>query len=134
MHLRSIYEIPSAYSYLFSKDSVVSLQSSHIISSLIDEIYERISWINFAQTCKYVYVNNRPLLLEDLQQLENLPDDEKVHLLGIASMNASGYVREAAIQSLEKLDNPKIIPYLLMRLNDWVPTIREKSLNIFVIL
>lgn len=36
----------------------------------------------------------------------------------------SGYTREKAIKKLDKLGNPKAIPALLTRVNDWVPQVR----------
>lgn len=46
----------------------------------------------------------------------------------IASFNSSGYIREAALDQLIALQNPKAIPYFLIRLADWVPQVRSKSL------
>ena len=45
-------------------------------------------------------------------------------LLGIASFHWSGYVREAAIQRLNLIDTGAELPFLLLRLNDWVSSVR----------
>lgn len=48
--------------------------------------------------------------------------------LGIASCHASGYVREAAVKSLDREITLGVeIPFLLLRLSDWVPVVREAS-------
>ncbi len=130
MQLTSIYEIPQAYSRVFSEDSRVAQQVASMISSLISEMHEKMPWISFSERCKYVYVNSRPLVMEDILYLKKFVDNETTHLLGIASMNTNGYVREAAMLDLEKFPDPHTLPYLLMRLNDWVPSISQKALSI----
>lgn len=45
-------------------------------------------------------------------------------LLGLASFHHSGYVREAAVHELAKQRTGKELPFLLIRLNDWVPEVR----------
>jgi HEAT repeat protein len=48
-------------------------------------------------------------------------------LLGLASMHRSGYVREQAVRRLAERSDGSEIPYLLIRLNDWVPAVREAA-------
>ena len=45
--------------------------------------------------------------------------------LAVLSMHGSGYVREAALQRLAELRGGTELPYLFIRLNDWVAEIRE---------
>ena len=45
-------------------------------------------------------------------------------VLGILSFHPSGYVREAAIGRLAAITTGNELPYLLIRLNDWVPAVR----------
>ena len=47
-----------------------------------------------------------------------------VSVLGIASCHGSGYVREAAIRKLGECKTGAELPFLLMRLNDWVGRVR----------
>lgn len=47
-----------------------------------------------------------------------------VHILGLLSFSPDGYVRASAIQELAKLDDGRELPYLIIRLNDWVPPVR----------
>lgn len=44
-------------------------------------------------------------------------------LLGIVSMHPSGYVREAAVRLLAGIQDGAELPFLLLRLNDWVPSV-----------
>lgn len=47
-------------------------------------------------------------------------------VLGLASFVSSGYARERAVQRLdEEITNGREIPFLLLRLNDWVDQVRE---------
>ena len=46
-------------------------------------------------------------------------------LPGVASFHNSGYVREAAVKALSDINDGSEVPFLLLRLNDWVPEIRR---------
>jgi HEAT repeat protein len=52
-----------------------------------------------------------------------------ISLLGIASCQPNGYVREAAIRKLGKTETGAELPFLLIRANDWVPEIRSTARN-----
>lgn len=49
-------------------------------------------------------------------------------LLGIASFHWNGYVREEAIRRLARLDTGVELPFLILRLNDWVVQVRAAAL------
>jgi HEAT repeat protein len=59
-------------------------------------------------------------------RLAQLPDGWAA--LGIASLHASGYVREAAVRALAWHDEGDELPFLLLRLNDWVQQVRDAAL------
>ncbi len=46
-------------------------------------------------------------------------------LVGLASFHKSGYVRETATQQLALQRTGEELPFLLIRLNDWVSEVRE---------
>jgi HEAT repeat protein len=48
----------------------------------------------------------------------------KAALLGLFSMHLNGYAREAAINGLAECEVLRALPFLLIRLNDWVPQVR----------
>ena len=48
-------------------------------------------------------------------------------LLGLASFHNDGHVREAAVNSLSALNDGQELPFLLIRLNDWVEPVREAA-------
>lgn len=60
----------------------------------------------------------------DIASLTRADPDLAVELLGVASLNWNGYTREAAVRALGELSHPRRVPYLLMRLGDWVSEVR----------
>ena len=51
--------------------------------------------------------------------------EASVSLLALASSHRNGYVREAAIGKLSLVLTGLEVPFLILRLNDWVPNVRE---------
>jgi HEAT repeat protein len=60
-----------------------------------------------------------------LARLKQLP--EPLRLLGLASFHNNGYIREAAVAELSKLAEGAEIPFLLLRINDWIGVVRQKA-------
>jgi HEAT repeat protein len=52
-----------------------------------------------------------------------------VSLVGLASFHHSGYVREAAVRELAAQLTGKELPFLLIRLNDWVSQVRDAAVQ-----
>jgi HEAT repeat protein len=63
----------------------------------------------------------------DLSRLESY-GSYSVALLGLASFHASGYVREEAVKRLSRMSGGGELPFLLIRLNDWVQHVRKAAL------
>jgi len=58
-------------------------------------------------------------------QVERLANGEHaVSILGLASFHANGHVREAALRKLSEDTSGLELPFLLIRLNDWVEPVR----------
>jgi HEAT repeat protein len=53
------------------------------------------------------------------------PGEPGVLLLRLSSMHPNGFVREEAVRRLRLLTDGSEVPYLLLRLNDWVPQVRS---------
>ena len=51
--------------------------------------------------------------------------DASVSLLGMASFHQNGYVREGAIKRLNLITTGAELPFLMLRLNDWVSNVRD---------
>jgi len=54
-------------------------------------------------------------------------DEASASLLGVSSFHESGYVREAAINRLNLITSGAELPFLLFRINDWVPNVRDAA-------
>ena len=53
------------------------------------------------------------------------PGEPGVLLLQLSSMHANGFVREEAVRRLGLFHDGSELPYLLLRLNDWVTQVRQ---------
>ncbi len=63
----------------------------------------------------------------DVAKLERLRADDAVELLGVATLSASGYTREASLHAIGRLGHPRAVPYVLLRLGDWVEQVRQAA-------
>ena len=62
---------------------------------------------------------------KDLDRFRQLPNP--VIVMGVTSCHGSGYIRDAAINELVKTFDGSELPFLLVRLNDWVEVVRESA-------
>jgi hypothetical protein len=108
----------------FLKDSDQEIQNAacYTIITLFERIetkkgyYETLKHCNFSQS--------------DLEGYERtFKRDQLIMLLAIASLNGSGYVREKAINKLSSLNSEIAIPFIVYRLADWVPAVRQSALK-----
>jgi HEAT repeat protein len=68
---------------------------------------------------------------KDLGHLARM-DETSVSLLGIASCHTNGYVREAAVRELGKMQTGAELPFLFVRANDWVPQVRSVTRDLLL--
>lgn len=52
----------------------------------------------------------------------------RLSALRLAACHANGFVREEALRRLGRISDGSELPYLLLRLNDWVPAVRRQAL------
>lgn len=63
---------------------------------------------------------------QDIPYFEAKLDTDKFSLLmKIASLNGNGYVREKAVRKLGQLQRADVLPFIIFRLADWVPKVRQ---------
>lgn len=65
---------------------------------------------------------------EELERILKTPDISPV-LLGLVSFHLSGYMRELAVQRLSEIKTGSELPFLLLRLNDWVLPVYQLALT-----
>jgi len=63
------------------------------------------------------------------QDVDKLPSPKTAQaaVLGLASFHRSGHVRERAVELLDSIQDGSELPFLLIRLNDWVDAVRERA-------
>jgi HEAT repeat protein len=66
---------------------------------------------------------------DEVVRLRRLRPEDAVELLGVATLGANGYTREAALRELSVLAHPRAVPYTLLRLGDWVPQVRSAAIG-----
>lgn len=54
---------------------------------------------------------------------------DRATALGVASLHASGWVREEAVRLLARSDEPLAIAFLLIRANDWVEQVSQRAMS-----
>jgi len=67
----------------------------------------------------------RRLKRTDVKQFWRLPS--AVAIVGVTSCHGSGFIRDAAVNELANIFDGSELPFLLMRLNDWVGAVREST-------
>jgi HEAT repeat protein len=112
--------IYSLISFLKSDNSLIQEKSAETILHLFAKLK---SQNDYADSLKHLSIDKSDL---DLYRVDF---DEKTYLqlLGIASLNSSGYVREKAVKEIARLKNTNGINFILFRLSDWVLPVRKAA-------
>ncbi len=61
----------------------------------------------------------------EVKQFCHLPSSSAV--IGVTSFHASGFVRAAAVNELARITDGSELPFILVRLNDWVEVVQESA-------
>lgn len=78
---------------------------------------------NLYESLKYLEITT-----DDIEYYQHaFPQDIHLYLFAIASSSSNGYVREAAITALTATRRPEALPYILLRLGDWVLPVRATA-------
>jgi HEAT repeat protein len=63
----------------------------------------------------------------EVKQFFSLPNPAAV--LGVATFHGNGFVRDAAVKEIAHINDGLELPFLLVRLNDWVGEVRESAVT-----
>jgi HEAT repeat protein len=112
--------IYSLFSFLKSDNTLIQEKSAETILHLFAKLK---SQNDYADSLKHLTIDKSDL---DLYRVDF---DEKIYLqlLGIASLNSSGYVREKAVREIARLKNTNGLKFILYRLSDWVLPVRKAA-------
>lgn len=114
--------IHSLIPYLKDKNKRVQNATCNTIIGLFSKIDSKRGYYDALKHCD--------ISLSDIDFYENaFTKNQFTQLLSIASLNWSGYVREKAVQKLSVSRDEKAIQFIIYRLADWVPEVRQTALR-----
>ncbi len=124
--------IPDLLPLLLCADQKISVAAAKAVHSLMRHI-PLSEYPNFDNSVRQSYSNWKArrepwyrIKSGDITRLASIADFA-VSILGIASCHHNGFVREEAIRRLALTRNGSELPFLLMRLNDWVEVNRKTA-------
>jgi hypothetical protein len=118
-------EITLIFDYVFSPHPTIANYAAKTIHRLFSKVsaYEN---NKLYHAFKFLKIHEG-----NIKRFERFNVEYKTTLLCIASMNNSGFIREASLIKLAEIKSQRTIPFILFRLADWVLPIREKAGTIF---
>ncbi|MHC1770080.1 MAG: hypothetical protein AB9869_38330 [Verrucomicrobiia bacterium] len=126
--------IPSLLSFVVSPNANVQRAAAEAIWRLFASVegtdYVQLDDLSRSELCYESNANStwRNLKPSEVQSLASVPHGNL--LVGLATFHNSGYVRAAAVQELSSVTDGSEIPFLLVRLNDWVGEVRAEALRV----
>lgn len=122
------YDAQYIVNHIFSNNKLVAQKAASSIRKLLVKPQVKKIWLNLHKSFSYPYYKPGSWLDKDFfKQFEFFLPEEAAHLYGIISFNSNGYLREKALDYLNKIMIPESLPYILLRLNDWVPQVQIKA-------
>ncbi|HEX7809096.1 MAG TPA: hypothetical protein VF608_10230, partial [Thermoanaerobaculia bacterium] len=110
--------------YLFWPSEETSREALSVVAAVIasasaEELPEMEETVRVA----WRYARREPEFVDELSGTHDSA------VMAVLSFHPSGYVRERVVRQLAKLHDGSEVRYLLLRLNDWVPQVREVARN-----
>ncbi len=135
--LGSPYDVQYICRFVFSSNNIIAKKTASIIRKLLTKKEVNLAWQNLYNSCSfffdYYHLDNDNMFGKtEFKKIANFTPEEAAHLYGIASLNHNGYVREEALDYLKNLPTFEILPYILLRLNDWVPQVQTKAKAVLI--
>lgn len=112
--------INSIFHFLRSDNFLIQTKAAESITVLFGKLK---SLKDYADTLKHLNIEENDF------DFYRVNFDEKTYftLVGIASLNGSGYVREKAVKEITSLRNGEGLKFILLRLGDWVAAVRKAA-------
>lgn len=117
-------DINSIFKYVVNADMNIAQKAAETIHRLLNNI-NTFRHKELYENFKYIKIDK-----SDIENFERFPQEIKVSLLCVTTLNENGYTREKALIKLTGIKEEKVVPFVLFRLADWVQPIREKAENI----
>jgi len=106
------------FPFLKSSSDKVRNATIQTISELFNKLKGKKAFYDVLKSCQ---ITNQDLVFYK----SNFETDKYVLLMKISSLNRSGYIREKALRELGRLKKKDILPFIIFRLADWVPNVRQ---------
>lgn len=119
--LSELGQISSHFEWIFNPDRSIARKAANGIHQLLLR-RKSTSHKGLYKSFRHIYL--RP---KDIHKIPRFSPEVNESLYCIASLNGNGYVREAALKRLAAQPSALSFPFLLYRLRDWVPVIREEA-------
>ena len=120
----SVDDLPQIFPLIFSNHPELSKQAAKQFAQILSLVVQDSGKRELDQFSSLLYLE---ILPEKFKHFYTFPPEIAVHLFGVTTLNANGYLREAGLEGLMGLDHPDMLRYVLLRLNDWVPPVNEKA-------
>lgn len=123
--------VPFLIRYLFSSPGEESSAAAEAIHSLLQVTpSEDLPWLDEQiRSWGYEPGSEWSRLRPEEVRKASFPAECELSILGLISFHPNGYVRQEAIRRLSETANPESLRFLLVRLNDWVPNVRDAALR-----
>ena len=118
----SEHQIWNLIPFLKDRDREIQIASCDTISSLFAKIKTQGRYYDALKHCEFS--------TSDIDLFQSkFEKDQYIDLLLIASLNRNGHIRELALNKLATLNSDKAIQFIIFRLGDWVPQVRQAALR-----
>jgi len=102
-HCADLGDIRYIYPLVFEKNAELASTAAQIVSEVMEKVQGK-QWNTIYYRIKYTDID-----IDRLDTLLNFDTKVSVHLLGIASLNYSGYIREKALKLVAGLSDPRMV-------------------------
>ncbi len=117
-------DIEYIYPLVFEKNIELASIAANIVTEIMKKVQGK-HWNSIYDEVKYTKIN-----VGTMTKLLTFTPDISMHLLGSASLNSNGFIREEALKLIMQVESASAIPYILLRLNDWVLSVRNLAEHI----
>lgn len=127
--IHAIEESPQAmsvvrlYAWLIAPEEDIAAAAAALIQRIVDR-----------SSASELVIVDREMRIQLAPRLAAIPASDvgriargHAGVLGVMSFDASGRVREAAVRELGRVGDGRAIPFLLIRVNDWVKNVRAAA-------
>ena len=116
--------VPNAFYYVLNRQGGVDRRAAAALVSRLMLKVRPSDWTRLYR--EFSGIGIRP---GQVAVLARYPVGIAVELLGVATLNHDGFVRQAALDRLARVDHPRAMPYVILRLADWVLEVRLAARN-----